>query len=517
MQPPREAHAARELHTASVKSKFVMNPRIHLVVDHPCGKAALYAMRVLVEPMGFEVVEGTGGDAEALRGDDAVVWSYGPKPPDLLAHAHLHMASCDDFWTSLGRASSLPPRPFHRIPATDLDLRDPGTEPFVLPYVTDARKGETLLARGQPGRLITRADLVASAFYFLTRYDETFISERDPWGRVPEDRPILVAEGLADRAPVDEYREILAGWVSLLLGRPVAPHPPGFEVLLTHDVDSGFRVTRGPFWSHVLRGMARDLVRHRSPRTALELGANATAVALRRPIPFGGVAEILHMAERYGRTSHFFFMANGTHPDDAAYDVREAGPVIRAIVNAGHRVGLHVGLDAVTDGTALRRERDLLADVMGRAPVGARAHFLSLDVVRTPRLLVESGLGFDSSAGFSSRCGFRTGTTRPHRLFDLETLTVLDLWEYPLAIMDKAVYDLPPATRSEVVRRIVATVRHHGGCLTLNWHYWYFTQRYRRLCEEILAASRDGRDAAISGPKAATGAACSRERSECRS
>lgn len=477
-----------------------MTPRIHLVVDVPEPRAALYAMRVLVEPMGFEVVEGTGGDAEALRGDGAVVWSYGRTPPDLPAHAHLHMASCDDFWTSLGQAASLPPRPFHRIPATDLDLRDPGTEPFVLPYVTGAPQGETLLARPEPGRLLTRADLVASAFCFLTRYEETLIPERDAWGRVPEDRLALVAEGLAERAPVDEYREVLAGWVSLLLGRPVAPHPPGFEVLLTHDVDSGFRVTRGPFWSHVLRGMARDLVRHRSPRTALELGLNATAVTLRRPIPFGSVADILRLAERHGRTSHFFFMANGSHRDDAAYDVREVGLVLRTIVDAGHRVGLHVGLNAACDAASLRQQWDLLSEVLGRTPFGARTHFLRFDPSRTPRLLEAIGARFDSSAAFSGRCGFRTGTTRPHRLFDLEARRTLDLWEYPLAIMDKAVYDLPRAARQDAIYRVVSTVRRHGGCLTINWHYWYFAHRYRRICEEILAACGDGRDAGIIRP-----------------
>lgn len=474
-----------------------MTPRIHLVADMPAPQAALYAMRVLVEPLGFEVVEGTRGGAGARQGDDAVVWSYGRTPPDLPAHAHLHTASCDDFWVSLGRAATLPPRPFRRIPAADLGLIAPATESFVLPFVTDAPKGETLFDRHEPGRLSTRVDLVASAFFFLTRCEELSIVERDRWGRVPEESLSIVQEGIADRAPVDEYREILAGWMSLLLGRPIAPHPPGFDVLLTHDVDSGFRVTRGPFWSHVLRGMARDLVRHRSPSTALELGANATAVTLGRPIPFGSAADILRLAERHGRTSHFFVMANGSHPDDAAYDVREVGPVLRTIVAAGHQVGLHVGLNAACDPSSLRRQWDLLSEVLGRAPSGTRTHFLRFDPGRTPRLLESIGARFDSSAAFSSRCGFRTGTTRPHRLFDLEAGRALDVWEYPLAIMDKAVYDLPRPARQDAIERVVSTVRRHGGCLTVNWHYWYFTHRYRRICEEVLAACRDGRDAAV--------------------
>lgn len=477
-----------------------MTPRIHLFVDGPEPQAALYAMRVLVEPLALEVVEGTGGDVEGLRSESAVVWSYGPRPPDLPARTLLHIVAHDGFSSAYGRPASLPSRPFPRIAARDLGLENAGHAPLSVPFVVAPETGR--IAEEEPGpprRLATRADLVASTFFFLTRYEEWFAQDRDPWGRVPEDRLSLVQEDLADRAPVDEYREVLAGWLSCLLGRPVPAHPPGYEVLLSHDVDSGFRVVRGPFWSHVARGMARDLVRHRSPRTATELGLNAIAAAAGRPIPFGNVEQIVRLAERYDRTSHFFFMANGSHPDDAAYDVRDPAvrQAIRNILDAGHRVGLHVGLDAAGDAAALRREWDLLGGVLGREPLGGRTHFLRWDCARTPGLLDGIGARLDSSAGFSARCGFRTGTTRPHRLFDLGSGRMLDLMEYPLAIMDKAVYDLPPAQREDAVARVVSTVRRHGGCLTINWHYWYFTHRYRRLCEEVLAACRDGRDATV--------------------
>lgn len=472
-----------------------MTPRIHLLVDGPEPRAALYAMRVLVEPMGFEVIT----DAEAPAAAGALVWSYGPEVPEVRAPAHLHVTSCDDFWSSWGQPASLPSGPYHRISATDLDLGGPATDSIVLPFLAEALKGEPPVARPNPGRFITRADIVASAFFFLTRYEEWLASERDAWGRVPEDRLGLVTEGLAHRAPVDEYREVLAGWLSRLLGRVVAAHPPGYEVHLTHDVDSGFCSSRGPFFRQALRGMARDVVRHRSPRTAMELGVNAIAAAAGRPIPFGNIGQVVRLSEQYGRTSHFFFMANGSHPDDATYDVRD--PAVRraaqTALDAGHRVGLHVGLDAAGDATALRREWDLLGEVIGREPTGARTHFLRWEPARTPGLLDAIGARLDSSAGFSTRCGFRTGTTRPHRLFDLESRRTLALMEYPLAIMDKAVYDLPSADRRDLVARVVSTVRRHGGCLTINWHYWYFTNRYRRICEEVLAACRDGRDATL--------------------
>jgi len=240
-------------------------------------------------------------------------------------------------------------------------------------------------------------------------------------------------------------------------------------------------------------------LRHRSPRTALELGANAVAARLERPLPFGSVRHILDLAERHGLTSHFFFMANGTHRDDAAYDVLAPGTrqALATIRDAGHRIGLHTGLDAAVDASLLRREWDLLAHALAATPRGVRTHFLRFEVPWTARLAQEVGARFDSSAGFADRCGFRTGTTRPHVVFDLESRRALDLVEYPIAIMDKAVYNLAPGARRVVVSRVIEAVRRHGGCLTINWHYWYFTHRYRTLCEEVLAAARGGHDARV--------------------
>lgn len=472
-------------------------------MDVPQPRAALYALRVLLEPLGFQLVNYAGGGFADLSAHDSIVCSYGSTLPNLSACSHLHILPQMRFWTSLGRAESLPPRPFRWVQKSELGLHPSDDEAIALPFVADSTEACSQLFDFTPGkspRLVVRADVVASAFYFLTRYEETFIEERDRWGRVPEEDLSIVQEGLADRAPVDEYREVLAGWLGRLLGRFVAPHPPGYEIFLTHDVDSGFRVTRGPFWSHVLRGIARDLVRYRSPRTAFELASNAVAVHLGRPIPFGGVSDILELAERHGLTSHFFFMANGSHPDDAAYDIHEAAPILRAIRDRGHRVGLHVGINAACSSSALQREWDLLTQVLGRLPEGARTHFLRFDPARTPLLLDAVGARFDSSAAFSNRCGFRTGTTRPHRLFDLSAMRPLDLVEYPLVIMDKGIYHLPRDARHDAITRVISAVRRHGGCLTINWHYWYFTHRYRKICEELLAACKDGRDVALFPP-----------------
>ena len=469
-----------------------MSVRVAILNDCPVAEGARYAMRVLFEPLGVEVVEDLAADADAWLRPDHLVVSYGPSPPEVRASRRIHIFSNDSFWKYYLRPEGLPPRPFARVSLREAPV------PLVVPFLGGSPAADPMVEWAR-GAVFTRLDFVASTFYFLTRYDEGFLGPRDAWGRVPEDRLAIVAEGLADRAPVDEYREVLRAWVARLLGHPLERPSRAFELLLTHDVDSGFPGPLAPFLYFATRGIARELLRHRSPRTALELGWNTACASLGRPPWFGGVRDIVALAERHGLTSHFFFMANGRHPDDATYRVESAGPAsaVRFLRDAGHRVGLHAGIEAAGNPAEFEREWRVLREVLGREPHGVRTHFLCFDPLRTGRILDDVGVRMDSSAGFSNRCGFRTGTTHPHSLFDLEARRTLNVVEYPLALMDKAVYDLPPRARMEVVARIVETVRRHAGCLTVNWHYWYFTHRYRRLCEEVLAAASGAQDARV--------------------
>ncbi len=127
---------------------------------------------------------------------------------------------------SYGAANSLPRLPLEQIEDLPLLYGTPRVE----------RQGD---------RLIVHADIVASAFFLLTRYEEVVRREvRDPHGRFPGWESLPGRAGFLDRPLVDEYAALLRKWLREA-GVEVPEPARNYSVLLTHDVDSVRRYGAG--------------------------------------------------------------------------------------------------------------------------------------------------------------------------------------------------------------------------------------------------------------------------------
>lgn len=470
-----------------------MTARIGIDISSaPEPAAAIWALRELFAPLDVVLTESPRLSGKGRAPVDLLV-SYGLRVPVVDGIPHIHVAAGSSPWESWLAEESLPER-VSIVPADQL-LGEGGGD-LRVPYGPDGHEGLTrYVPRASGDRVETRVDLVAAAFFWLSRYEEAVIASRDLWGRVPQERLLQVRAGLAERPLVDEYRAVIVGWAARL-GSGLSMRRMGFRVCLSHDVDSLFRVQRGPYWRVAARGAARELLRSRAPRTSAEWFANHIAARIGVPLPFGSTRSIVALSERAGLTSHFFFMANGSHPNDAAYDVGSP-PVrssLRLIRDAGHRVGLHLGIEGARDERQFVREWTALGEVLGESPAGIRCHYLAHQVPGTWQACERIGVGFDSSLGFSDLCGFRSGTCHPHGVFDVSARRSMDLIEYPLAIMDKALYNLPREREGAIINDVVAAVRRHSGCVVVNWHYGYFTNRYLRIYQRLLEELRGADD-----------------------
>jgi hypothetical protein len=295
---------------------------------------------------------------------------------------------------------------------------------------------------------------------------------------------------------VDEYSELLTVWLRLLSAHADAEGRP-FRVVLTHDVDWGIGIKGvGAHVNHGLRALYRETVRQRRIRTGLiglvqwgmrGLGLQEEAAHLRR---------IVDIDTEFGFPSFFFLMANGTHPKDATYDVTSPAVriVMRVIHEAGAKTGLHIGLDAHGSAAQFRREWERLRCADPAALPVARSHFLAFSAPSTWRQLAELGFVADSTMGFSDHIGFRCGTSRAFRPFDVERRKVVPLWELPMTVMDVNLFRVraSDAERVEAVSDLANCVKAHGGCLVINWHNVYCFGHYEVVYKSILGALRGG-------------------------
>ena len=314
---------------------------------------------------------------------------------------------------------------------------------------------------------VVEADVLGSAFWWIAGVQESATVARDAHGRFRHADSLQHALALGARAPVDEMRAWLGAALRALghdvpgrtwagPGGPDGTRAP-WAVALTHDLDA-VRTPR-------LRAAVADLLRGR-PRRALTRGLGPDA---RR----ASLDALVALARRHGARSTLFVKTVGPgSPEDVPYRLSPAlGQHLRGLAADGFEVGLHPGYATHDHADRLAAERDRLAHVLGAAPRSVRSHFLRWHAPTTPRLYGAAGFARDSTLGWSDAAGFRRGTAHPFRLWDAGQPS--DLWEWPLAAMDTALFThlgLSDDAAAECLAAVFAEARRGGGVAVVLWH-----------------------------------------------
>jgi len=478
--------------------------RIIFYHDLPHAKEVDYAFKILSSFIDCEL--STGENIQIYGEADEIVVSYGYRIPSKIHTNHLHIFADPSYWDNFHKPESLPTAPIRRFSLQDLQLRsnDRVEDPLICPYYR-AGQGERSVrwekCDAQNGAvLVCDIDLIASTFFWITCYEEMFLEVRDEYGRVPEDRLLCVREKCFSRPLVDEYGETLFQLLSQF-GIPVQSTQESFRVLITHDVDSGIPVKGGiEFFEYGLRSLYRETFRERRFRAGLSDCFHWFAVGQRIRSCAYAFNKIVKLDQTYGYTSHFFIMANGTHPKDSQSNIfsEYSRRVINEIKTTGGQIGLHLGINSHNSCSQFRTEWNNIREVVSDVLSASRNHYLVSNLPHTWKILAEIGSRVDSTLGFSKYMGFRAGTSRPFRPFDILNRCVIPLWEYPMIIMDKHLFVMRVLSDRDRIKRaleVVDIVVAHRGCLVINWHNMYFFSDYLRMYKEILAyLAKRGKD-----------------------
>ncbi len=340
-------------------------------------------------------------------------------------------------------------------------------------------------------------DVLGSAFFMLTRFEEAVLPDRDKHGRFPGNASLAFREGFLDRPIVDEYVEIL--WAIMKRLWPgIRRKQRSYRVFLSHDVDVPF-VAAGRAWPTVIRRAVGDLVK----RTDVGLAARTLASRLfQKPEldPANTFSFILDTSERFGIKSTFFFKAGVTNLKyDVFYDI--GSPWIRNLFREiharDHEIGLHPSYESYRNKDVVKKELERLAEAVSGAGVrqdqwGARQHYLRWENPTTWQIYADVGLDYDATLGYADHVGFRAGTCQEFPVFNLITRRDLRLKERPLVIMEVTLLEymrLNSRDALQWVNRLSDLCRWHSGIFSLLWHNSVLdVVRYRKLYLEVLNA-----------------------------
>lgn len=325
-------------------------------------------------------------------------------------------------------------------------------------------------------RLIVCADVIASAYFLATRYEEWVRPEvRDAHGRFPGVESLAYRAGFLDRPIVDEYAGLLRRWLREV--GIVVPEPKrNFAVTVTHDIDH-LRWCANPL--HPLRASASALLGRQPLRNAVLAWLAALGMAAD---PFDNVADLIEFDRVFQQQAIglpvnvvYFVVAGRGGSFDVTYGIesKEAASLLRQIQDFGATVGLHTTYEAGRDPSLIAEEKARL-EASWRAPIHHnRYHYLGWREIAHGHALARAGITDDYSLGYADMAGFRLGVCHPIPLFDPIRLEPMRIVEHPLIVMDGTLSKymaLDETAALALCQRLVRRTREHHGEFVMLWH-----------------------------------------------
>lgn len=349
-------------------------------------------------------------------------------------------------------------------------------------------------------------DLIASAFFFLSRLEEQHTPDRDRHERFPSAAAWAVREGFADRPIVNEYLTLLRMLLVRLATQSGVPlvfkgfWPNGKEVAvcLTHDVD----VLSGWFLYTLVR--LAELLRKGHWGAAFQMFRQSLGKIFQPLYPLQILVEMAQQEKARNIHSSYYFLSGtpswrGFLKSDITYNNRAEpiAAVLRDLSAQGFEVGLHGSYDSFQNAAQLVEEKRRLEEIAGQPVIGIRQHFLRFAAPDTWRVQEKAGFFYDTTLGFAEQPGFRAGFGFPFYPYDLKQDEPIPLLELPLVLMDRSYSKYQTASNAALMDSLdgfLKVLKKPGGLLTLLWHthmadefgFFDYPQLYQRILDRVL-------------------------------
>lgn len=313
-------------------------------------------------------------------------------------------------------------------------------------------------------------DILASAFFMLTRWEEHVSNERDNHDRFPAQQSLAYKNNFLSRPIVNEYVEIIWMWLKDL-GITQNRKKRTFQFVNTHDIDR-IKLFEKPrdYLAKPIKALLTD--------KTLSSFLYHTKIAIQskqKKDPYDVFDYFMDTSERRNIKSHFFFMAAATKTKfDNGYNIKSklTREIIKKIIDRGHIVGIHPSYMTLNNPELLRFEINTLREVTGKEILCGRQHYLRFNLPNTWQHWDDNKIEWDSSLGYSGEVGFRCGTCYSFPVFNIITRKTLKLREKPLIIMDATlrILQLDPIAAKDTIDYYLQIVKKYSGEFVFLWH-----------------------------------------------
>lgn len=323
-------------------------------------------------------------------------------------------------------------------------------------------------------------DLLKSAFYLLSGYQEYMSEEKDPYGRYPWKSSIQYKLGISGKPLVNYYFEtILLAFEKLCKLKNLAFERTDRDrpiLFLSHDVDriKKYSLRNLAYTSAQVLKIKPDNDSVGFKKLLKNMGEISRGLLFKLKDPYWNFAELKETEQQFGVSSTWFFLEKRKNLNSRYhFHHRKIQKLIQELSAAGDEIGIHGTLESSEDPEILAGELQRLRDVCERPVYGIRQHFLKYRNPQTTKIQSETDLLYDATLGIAEQIGFRNSYVHPFKLYDFKGDKPINLWQIPLNVMDASLFEYmntPLSDISETIHPIVVEVSRFKGVFSLLWH-----------------------------------------------
>lgn len=348
-------------------------------------------------------------------------------------------------------------------------------------------------------------DILKASFYLLSGYQEYICEKKDKHSRFPFTESVQFNLGFATKPMVNYYFKIITEGLKKfgeLTNYKIESKSPLIETCfcLSHDVD------RINFYSVAnIKLFAKSLVgKNKSGYSKKQLPSLLIQNILNnffrfKEDPYWNFKWLRKIEKDLGINSTFYFLLDGLKNKDAFFKMSD--PKIKELITFLEyeqcEIGVHGTTNSYNNQDELNRCIKLINKVVQNKAIGIRQHYLKFDHPITFQIQQKVGLKYDSTLGFAEHEGFRNSFAHPFKPFDFEKQQMMEIWEVPLLIMDRTLFDYRNLSFQEAqktIENLFNEVDNFNGVFSLLWHNSYFdetlkpgiTSFYQNTLEEIM-------------------------------
>lgn len=318
-------------------------------------------------------------------------------------------------------------------------------------------------------------DLIASAFYWLSDWQEFTRKDRDKHNRLLFKGSLQQQLGLEYRALVDEYGEYLLHFLGYDPGS--LRRSKTARSIFSHDIDRIQKKTLGIIvretWDYVILNRLKMPLSKRFKRWIQAIKQYLS--------PLDAYQESISLLLQYSRehklpSTILFKSIIERHQHDAKDYLKSAyfNQLRDQVLLQPFETGYHSGYLAGSRPDLLQKEWEQLNAHLGTKVQIHRSHYLRYDPIVTFPALAKLGIEVDSSIAWADHIGLRGQTSHPYPIFDIRSNRELPIMEVPLSVMDTQCFGymkLSPEQSIEHISRLLNTIKRFNGVVVWNFHH----------------------------------------------